>query len=85
MLPRKLPTGVPERSHRSSVGKTALREVCEETKRLLGLPDDYLVGVVPASDTGAFELDREPEVHFGHLISLIKLLNLISSSVLSNS
>ena len=33
-----------------------LREVCEETKRLLGLPDDYLVGVVPASDTGAFEM-----------------------------
>ena len=44
------------RSHRSSVGKTALREVCEETKRLLGLPDDYLVGIVPASDTGAFEM-----------------------------
>jgi len=33
-----------------------LREVCEATKRLLGLPDDYLVGVVPASDTGAFEM-----------------------------
>jgi phosphoserine aminotransferase len=44
------------RSHRSSVGKSALRSVCDETKRLLGLPDDYLVGVVPASDTGAFEL-----------------------------
>jgi phosphoserine aminotransferase len=44
------------RSHRSSVGKSALRSVCDETKRLLALPDDYLVGVVPASDTGAFEL-----------------------------
>lgn len=44
------------RSHRSSVGKTALRSVCDETKRLLGLPDDYLVGIVPASDTGAFEM-----------------------------
>ena len=44
------------RSHRSSVGKSALRSVCDETKRLLGLPDDYLVGVVPASDTGAFEM-----------------------------
>ncbi len=51
-----LDTGTLGRSHRSSVGKTALREVCEETKRLLGLPDDYLVGVVPASDTGAFEM-----------------------------
>ena len=44
------------RSHRSSVGKSALRSVCEETKRLLGLPDGYLVGVVPASDTGTFEM-----------------------------
>ena len=44
------------RSHRSSVGKSALRSVCDETKRLLGLPGDYLVGVVPASDTGAFEM-----------------------------
>jgi phosphoserine aminotransferase len=44
------------RSHRSAIGKAALRSVCDETKRLLGLPDDYLVGVVPASDTGAFEM-----------------------------
>lgn len=53
---RALDVGTLGRSHRSSLGKTALREVCEETKRLLGLPDDYLVGVVPASDTGAFEM-----------------------------
>ena len=51
-----LDIGTLGRSHRSSVGKTALREVCGETKRLLGLPDDYLVGIVPASDTGAFEM-----------------------------
>ena len=44
------------RSHRSAVGKSALTTVCDETKRLLGLPNDYLVGVVPASDTGAFEM-----------------------------
>ena len=44
------------RSHRSAVGKSALSAVCDETKRLLGLPNDYLVGVVPASDTGAFEM-----------------------------
>ena len=44
------------RSHRSVVGKSALSAVCDETKRLLGLPNDYLVGVVPASDTGAFEM-----------------------------
>ena len=51
-----LDIGTLGRSHRSSVGRTVLREVCEETKRLLRLPDDYLVGVVPASDTGAFEM-----------------------------
>ena len=44
------------RSHRSSIGKSALRSVSDETKRFLALPDDYLVGVVPASDTGAFEM-----------------------------
>ena len=44
------------RSHRSAAGKSALSAVCDETKRLLGLPNDYLVGVVPASDTGAFEM-----------------------------
>ena len=44
------------RSHRSAVGKSSLSAVCDETKRLLGLPNDYLVGVVPASDTGAFEM-----------------------------
>ena len=44
------------RSHRSAVGKSALSAVCDETKRLLGVPNDYLVGVVPASDTGAFEM-----------------------------
>ena len=44
------------RSHRSIVGKDLLKRVCEETSSVLGLPDDYRVGVVPASDTGAFEM-----------------------------
>ncbi|NBS12751.1 MAG: phosphoserine transaminase, partial [Gammaproteobacteria bacterium] len=34
----------------------ALKAACEETKRLLQIPDDYRVGIVPASDTGAFEM-----------------------------
>ena len=44
------------RSHRAAVGKVALKRVCEETAELLGLPNDYRVGVVPASDTGAVEM-----------------------------
>ena len=44
------------RSHRSSVGKNALGLACSKTAELLGLPDGYRVGVVPASDTGAVEM-----------------------------
>jgi phosphoserine aminotransferase len=44
------------RSHRSSLGKAKLQESINKTKKVLGLPDDYLVGIVPASDTGAFEM-----------------------------
>ena len=44
------------RSHRSSLGKAALQKTCEQTAELLGLPEGYRVGVVPASDTGAVEM-----------------------------
>ena len=44
------------RSHRSSVGKKALARACADTAEILGLPEGYRVGVVPASDTGAFEM-----------------------------
>lgn len=44
------------RSHRAALGKQTLEKVCVDTARLLGLPEDYRVGVVPASDTGAVEM-----------------------------
>lgn len=44
------------RSHRAKGPKARLALVIEQSKRLLGVPEDYLVGIVPASDTGAFEL-----------------------------
>jgi phosphoserine aminotransferase len=44
------------RSHRSSLGKSKLAESIDRTKNMLDLPAGYLVGIVPASDTGAFEM-----------------------------
>lgn len=44
------------RSHRSKLGKERLAYAISETKSILGIPDDYLVGIVPASDTGAYEM-----------------------------
>ena len=44
------------RSHRSSLGKQLLKQVCVDTAAALGLPEGYKVGVVPGSDTGAMEM-----------------------------
>ncbi|MEC8933824.1 MAG: phosphoserine transaminase [Planctomycetota bacterium] len=44
------------RSHRSTEGKARLTEVIERSKNLLGLPADYLVGIVGGSDTAAVEM-----------------------------
>ncbi len=44
------------RSHRSKIGKAKLKKAIDKTKEILGIPEDYLVGIVPASDTGAFEM-----------------------------
>ena len=44
------------RSHRSKPGKAKLTEAIEKTRALLGVPDDYRIGIVPASDTGAYEM-----------------------------
>jgi phosphoserine aminotransferase len=44
------------RSHRSQVGKSKLKESIDRTREILGIPKDYLIGIVPASDTGAIEM-----------------------------
>ena len=43
------------RSHRSSLGKERLAKAIAESREILGIPKDYLVGIMPGSDTGAFE------------------------------
>ena len=44
------------RSHRSKEGKARLKEAIELTRKVLGVPADYRIGIVPASDTGAVEM-----------------------------
>ena len=43
------------RSHRSALGKSRLKYAIDLSKELLGVPEDYLVGIMPGSDTGALE------------------------------
>ncbi|MDD5475778.1 MAG: phosphoserine transaminase [Syntrophales bacterium] len=43
------------RSHRSKLGKSKLARAIDESKRILGIPEGYLLGIMPGSDTGAFE------------------------------
>jgi phosphoserine aminotransferase len=44
------------RSHRSSIGKAKLKDVIDRSAAMLKLPEGYRLGIVPASDTGAFEM-----------------------------
>ena len=54
--PAELADAVLGRSHRSKIGKSRLADVIDRSRAVLGMPDDYRLGIVPASDTGAVEM-----------------------------
>jgi phosphoserine aminotransferase len=54
--PEKLDTAVLGRSHRSKLGKTRLQYAIDLMREMLALPDTHRIGIVPGSDTGAFEM-----------------------------
>ncbi len=54
--PKILSSAVLGRSHRAKPGKERLQAAIERTRRVLGVPADYRIGIVPASDTGAVEM-----------------------------
>jgi len=54
--PENLQNAVLGRSHRSKLGKARLKEAIDRTREVLEVPDDFLVGIVPGSDTGAVEM-----------------------------
>jgi phosphoserine aminotransferase len=51
-----LPTDSLGRSHRAKIGKSRLKEAIDRTRAVLQVPDTHRIGIVPASDTGAYEM-----------------------------
>jgi phosphoserine aminotransferase len=54
--PDKLATASLGRSHRARLGKERLQRAIDLMRELLRLPDTHRIGIVPGSDTGAFEM-----------------------------
>ena len=54
--PENLRNAVLGRSHRSKLGKARIVEAITRTREVLQVPDDFLIGIVPGSDTGAVEM-----------------------------
>ncbi len=54
--PENLATAPLGRSHRSKLGKARLKAAIDRTRAMLEVPEDYRIGIVPASDTGAVEM-----------------------------
>jgi hypothetical protein len=60
------------RSHRSKVGKALINESVEMQRRLLNVPDDYHIAILPGSNTGAFECAMWTMLgRFNHLFSVL--------------
>src|SRR6185295_4112522 len=54
--PEILKSALVGRSHRAKPAKARLKKAIDETRRLLDVPADYRIAIVPASDTGAMEM-----------------------------
>ena len=54
--PEKLATESLGRSHRAKIGKARLQHCIDLMREVLQLPDSHRIGIVPGSDTGAFEM-----------------------------
>ena len=54
--PQQLENAVLGRSHRGKPGKARLQAAINQTRKVLEVPADYLIGIVPGSDTGAMEM-----------------------------
>jgi len=54
--PQNLQNAVLGRSHRSKLGKARIQDAITRTRAVLEVPDDFLIGIVPGSDTGAVEM-----------------------------
>ena len=54
--PAILKDAVLGRSHRSKPAKSKINQTMDLARRILGVPDDYLIGITPGSDTGAVEI-----------------------------
>ena len=54
--PAALSQALVGRSHRSRVGLARIAEIIDRSRALLGIPADYRLGIVAASDTGAVEI-----------------------------